>query len=114
MKFFRFVTSILLLSAASSSFAAPYLYTETADKVRFEQYASGSAPLVLWRMPTPGTSTFPGGTCVHIDLPTDAAIATVTANRFLSMYMFVKTNASSYFVQYEPTTCQIISFGMDN
>lgn len=112
MKIIRFVTALLLLATASSSFGAAYLYTEAADQVRFEQYAgtASTGPLVLWRMPTPGSSTFPGGTCTHLNL---SSTATTEANRFMAMYMFVKTNSSTYFVQYETTTCNIISFGMD-
>jgi hypothetical protein len=115
MKLFRLVISLFLFFAASSSFAAVVLYTEAADKVRFEQYTSGDAPLVLWRLPYPGTSTFPlangtAGPCPAIGLP---ATNTTLGNRFLSLYMFVKTNASTYFVQYDTATCNIISFGMD-
>jgi hypothetical protein len=116
MKLFRLVISLFLLSAASSSFAAVVLYTEAADKVRFEQYTAGDAPLVLWRLPYPGSSTFPldsngtPGTCTAIALP---ATNTTLGNRFLSLYMFVKTNGSTYFVQYDTSTCNIISFGMD-
>jgi|GEM_PF-1105107 len=114
MKFFRPLVSLLLLLAASSSFAVSTTYTEKADKVRFEQYAPGDATLVLWRLPTPGVSTFPlsdgsAGSCKNINLPT----STTVGNRFLSLYMFVKTNDSTYFVQYDTTTCNIISFGMD-
>ncbi len=115
MKFFRSLVSLLLLLAASSSFAATVLYTEKADKVRFEQYTGGDAPLVLWRLPNPGSSTFPlsdgsAGPCKNISLP---ATSTTLGNRFLSLYMFVKTNDSTHFVQYDTTTCGIISFGMD-
>ena len=115
MKLFRVVISLLLLFAASSSFAEVVLYTEDADKVRFEQYTSSDGALVLWRLPTPGTSTFPlqngtAGPCTHINLP---ATSTTLGNRFLSLYMFVKTNASKYFVQYDTSTCNVISFGMD-
>ncbi len=117
MKLFRLVISLFCLFAASSSFAATVLYTETADKVRFEQYTDGDNPLLaLWRLPNPNSSTFPlddngtPGPCVAIGLP---ATNTTLGNRFLSLYMFVKTNGSKYFVQYETTTCRIISFGMD-
>jgi hypothetical protein len=111
MKLFRGLVSLLLLLVASSSFAAVVLYTEAADKVRFEQYTGDTAArLALWRLPTPGYSTFPSGTCVQLYIP---GTKTEQANRFLSLYMFVKTNASTYFVQYDTDTCNILSFGMD-
>lgn len=107
MKFLKLGISLLLLLVASSSFGAVVLYTETADKVRFEQYTSAS--LVLWRMPTPGVSTFPSGSCVALIVPG----ATEMANRFYALYMFVKSNNRTYFIQYDTATCQLISFGMD-
>jgi hypothetical protein len=115
MKLFRLVISLFLLSAASSSFAAVAFFTEAADKVRFEQYTGGEAPLALWRLPSPNVSTFPltdgtPGPCVQIYLPVNN---TTLGNRFLSLYMFVKTNGSTYFVNYDTSTCNIVSFGMD-
>jgi hypothetical protein len=115
MKIIRLIVSLLCFSAVSSSFAANVTFYETADKVKFEQYTTGDAPLALLRLPYPGVSTFPlqngtAGTCTHIDLP---ANSTTMANRFLSLYMFVKTNGSTYFVQYDSDTCQILSFGME-
>jgi hypothetical protein len=70
---------------------------------------------VLWRMPSPGSSIFPNNSagtagCTHINLPPES---TTLGNRFLSLYMFVKTNASTYFVYYDDVTCNIQSFGMD-
>ena len=107
MKFFRLGVSILLFLAASSSFGAVVLYTETADKVRFEQYTAGS--LVLWRMPTPGVSVFPSGSCLNLSVPGTAE----KASRFIALYMFAKSNNRTYFVIYETSNCQILSFGMD-
>lgn len=107
MKFFRLGISILLFLVASSSFGAVVLYTEAADKVRFEQYTAGS--LVLWRMPTPGVSVFPSGSCLALSVP-----GTVEkTSRFIAFYMYVKSNNRTYFVQYDTATCQILSFGMD-
>ena len=107
MKFFKLALAMACLVASTWSLADPVLYTETADKVRFEQYTVGV--LKLYRLPNPGASTFPSGTCTSLTTPG----ATEIANRFIAFYLFVKSNNRTYFVQYETTTCQIISFGMD-
>ena len=107
MKLFKLGFAMACLIASTLSFAAPSLYTETADKVRFEQYTNGV--LALFRLPTPGVSTFPGGTCIVLTTPGGTEIA----NRFIAFYLFVKSNNRTYFVQYETTTCQVLSFGID-
>lgn len=107
MKVFRFGISILLFLVASPSFGAMVSYTEAADQVRFEQYTASG--LVLWRMPTPGQSVFPGGSCIALEVPG----TTEKASRFMALYMFAKSTSRSYFVNYDTSTCQIISFGMD-
>ena len=107
MKSLRSVIASLLMLASTSSFGAVAFFTETADKVRFEQYTNGT--LALFRLPTPGASVFPGGGCVVLITPGGIEIA----NRFIAFYLFVKSNNRTYFLQYENTTCQIISFGID-
>ena len=107
MKTLKLAIAFLLVTFSATSFAAPFLYSETADKVRFEQYTNGV--LALFRLPTPGVSTFPGGTCTVLVTPG----GTEVANRFIAFYLFVKSNNRTYFVVYETANCQIISFGMD-
>ena len=107
MKFFKLGLAMFCLLASTLSFADPVLYTETADKVRFEQYTVGV--LKLYRLPSPGASVFPGGTCTSLTTPGGTEIA----NRFIAFYLFVKSNNRTYFVQYETATCQVLSFGMD-
>lgn len=107
MKFFKLALAMACLGVSTWSFADPVLYTETADKVRFEQYTVGV--LKLYRLPSPGSSTFPGGTCTSLTTPGGTEIA----NRFIAFYLFVKSNNRTYFVQYETSTCQVLSFGMD-
>lgn len=80
MKVFKLGLAVVCLMASTLSFAAPSLYTETADKVRFEQYTTGT--LALCRLPTPGASTFPGGACIVLTTPGGIEIA----NRFLAFY----------------------------
>lgn len=107
MKSLRLVVASLLMLMSTSSFAVVAFFTETADKVRFEQYTNGT--LALFRLPTPGVSVFPGGGCTVLITPGGIEIA----NRFIAFYLFVKSNNRTYFLQYETTTCQIISFGID-
>ena len=107
MKSLRLAVASLLMLMSTSSFAVVAFFTETADKVRFEQYTSGT--LALFRLPTPGVSVFPGGGCIVLVTPGGTEIA----NRFIAFYLFVKSNNRTYFLQYETTTCQIISFGID-
>lgn len=56
MKCLRLSVACLLMLASTSSFAVVAFFTETADKVRFEQYTSG--PLALYRLPTQGAAVF--------------------------------------------------------
>lgn len=107
MKSLRLVVASVLMLMSTSSFAAVAFFTEAADKVRFEQYTNGT--LALFRLPTPGVSVFPGGGCTVLITPGGTEIA----NRFIAFYLFVKSNNRTYFLQYENTTCQIISFGID-
>jgi len=107
MKLIKIGLAMICLFASTLSFSAPAFFTETADKVRFEQYTNGV--LALFRLPSPGVSQFPGGTCTSLTTPGGTEIA----NRFIAFYLFVKSNNRTYFVIYENTTCQVISFGMD-
>jgi hypothetical protein len=90
-----------------TAMAAPYLYAEPTGNVRFEQYTNGG-PLVLWRLPYPGASTFPGGSCTAIAIP-----GTTEQNRFFAIYMQTQTLDQDYIIQYETSNCQVISFGME-
>ena len=107
MKSLRLAVASLLMLMSTSSFAVVAFFTETADKVRFEQYTSGT--LALFRLPAPGASVFPGGSCTALVTPGGVEIA----NRFIAFYLFVKSNNRTYFLQYETSNCQILSFGID-
>ncbi len=107
MKYFRLSLAALLVLFSFTVYGAPAFFEETADKVRFEQYATGE--LALFRLPAPGSSVFPGGTCTKLSLAQSVEIA----NRFIAFYLFTKSNNRKYFVIYETTTCKIISFGLD-
>ena len=90
-----------IAAASTASFSEPALH------VRFEQYTAGT--LVLWRMPSPGVSTFPNGSCVNLVVPG----ATVITNRFMALYLFAKTQGLNYFVYYDTSNCTVLSFGLD-
>lgn len=107
MKLFRLGVAVLLSVASLPIFAASFQIVESADKIRFEQYVDGT--LALYRLPTPGASQFPGGTCTRLVVPG----ATEITNRFIAFYLFAKSNNKTYFVYYETTKCEIISFGID-
>lgn len=94
-----------LLPLAASAAAASF--SEKAQFIRFEQYTSGT--LAMWRMPTPGTSTFPGGNCTALIIPG----STTMSNRFIALYLYAKTENINYFVYYDTSNCQVISFGLD-
>jgi len=96
--------------ASSGVMAAPAGYSEPSGSVRFEQYtASGGPGLVLWRLPTPGTSTFPGGSCKYLSVPG----GTTMENRMVAIYMQSQSVGINYMLTYETTTCQVTSFGLE-
>ena len=101
-----FIAFTLYLSLGQAEAATQY-FTEPSGSVRFEQYTSGT--LALWRMPSPGISVFPGGSCKSLTIPGDAA----TTNRWFSLYLFLKANGGNYFMYYDTSTCNVVSFGID-
>lgn len=76
--------------------------------IRFEQYTGASGVLAFWRLPSPGISTFPGGTCKALTIPSDRPEQT---SRFMALYLFAKTNNKKVFYIYNTSTCSIVSFG---
>jgi hypothetical protein len=106
MKLKRMIAATLVSTCANAWGASAY-FTEPTGSLRFEQYLP--SPLAIWRMPTPGTSTFPGGTCRSITI----SGGDVPLNRFFSLYLFLKANGGNYFMYYDTGTCQAISFGID-
>lgn len=100
----------LLLATSATVQAAPVLITEAPTSIRFEQYTGAGSSMAFWRLPTPGTSTFPSSTCKVLTIP---AAVEVQASRFMALYLFAKTNNKNIFYQYETSTCSILSFGID-
>jgi hypothetical protein len=83
-------------------------FSEPAGNVSFVQY-TGTTALFLWRMPSPGTSVFPGGNCKWLGIPG----AVEVTNRFMSLYLFLKANGGNYFISYDTATCLVDGYGMN-
>lgn len=99
-----------LIFTSFAAQAANVLITEAPTSIRFEQYTGAGATMAFWRLPTPGTSTFPSGSCTALTIP---AAVEVQASRFMALYLFAKTNSKNVFYVYNPATCSIVSFGID-
>ena len=91
-------------------FASVAYIKEPAGNVRFEQYAEVGGPLVLWRMPSPGSSLFPGTTCKNVAIQ---ATEKEKSARFMAFYLFAKSSGDQIFYFINTGNCQIISFGID-
>ena len=76
--------------------------------IRFEQYTGTAGTIAFWRLPTPGSSTFPSGSCTKLQIPNDRP---EHASRFMALYLFAKTNSKKVFYIYNTSTCVIASFG---
>lgn len=100
----------ILCIAAQSTLAQNAFVQEDPVNIRFEQYTGASGSIVFWRLPTPGSSTFPGSSCKNLLIPSDRV---EHASRFMALYLFAKTNAKQIFYAYTPGTCTIVSFGID-
>jgi hypothetical protein len=91
-------------------FAGVVYIKEPAGSVRFEQYAGVGGSLVLWRMPSPGTSLFPGTTCLNVAIQ---ATEKEKSSRFMAFYLFAKSSGDQIFYYINTDNCQMISFGID-
>lgn len=111
---FKIVSSVAvgltLLFASPIAQAANVLVTEAPTFIRFEQYTGNTGTIVFWRLPTPGVSTFPSSACLNLTIASDKP---EQASRFMALYLFAKSNSKNIFLHYNPTTCLMVSFGMD-
>lgn len=99
----------LLTCISASAFSQNQYIAEAPGSIRFEQYTGTAGSIVFWRLPAPGSSLFPGGTCVNLSIPADKP---EQSSRFMALYLFAKTNSKQIFYIYSPS-CTIVSFGMD-
>ena len=108
------ISFILTLTAtlcySTSALAQNVVINEEPGNIRFEQYTGASGNINFWRLPSPGSSTFPGSTCKTLRIPSDKS---EHASRFMALYLFAKTNQKKIFYYFSPSTCTIASFGMD-
>ena len=103
----KFIIAAFLCFFVGSAYSASANFSEPAGNIRYQQYIPNSP--VLWRMPYPGASVFPGGSCTVLSIPGGDA----PNNRFLSIYLYLKANGGNYFLFYETTNCTVTSFGID-
>lgn len=101
---------LFFLAATISSYASTLYIKENPDQIRFEQYTGAGGSIIFWRLPTPGTSTFTGSSCLNLSIYSAKA---EQGSRFMALYMFAKTNGKQIFYLFDSISCQIISFGMD-
>ncbi|WP_343736322.1 hypothetical protein [Acidovorax sp.] len=88
--------------------AQTFYIEEDPIYLRFEQYTGSTGILSFWRLPTPGVSTFPGGSCTNLKIPADRP---EQSSRFMALYLFSKTNNKKIFYLYNTTSCVMVSFG---
>lgn len=102
--------SALILFSATTVSAQNIQINESPTNIRFEQYTGSAGNIVFWRLPSPGASVFPGTTCTNTKIPSDKP---EHASRFMALYLFAKNSNKNIFYYINPTTCTIVSFGMD-
>lgn len=105
-----FFASLALISLANPANAQNVGINEAPTNIRFEQYTGSAGTIAFWRLPTPGTSVFPGTTCKNVKIPSDKP---EHASRFIAIYLFAKNSNKNVFYYINPTNCTIVSFGMD-
>ncbi len=107
----RKILSIVIFFAMSTPVFAGFAFIkEPAGNVRFEQYAGVGGALVLWRMPSPGQSLFPGTNCQNVGIQVTEK---EKSSRFIAFYLFAKSSGEQIFYYINTDNCQMISFGID-
>ena len=109
-KLFLKTLAVIGLVLPFSAFSAPFAIQEDPVNIRFEQYTGATGAINFWRLPSPGLSVFPGGSCTNLNIPPEKS---EQASRFMALYLFAKTNDKKIFYFYDKTSCRIVSFGMD-
>ena len=96
--------------ASTASFSQAVFITEQMNQLRVEQYTGPAGGIALWRLPTPGVTTFPDSPCLSVRIPTDAP---EHASRFMALYLQAKASGRTMFYVFNKSTCMLLSFGMD-
>lgn len=102
--------SSIFFSLANIAQASVVSVDESPTNIRFEQYTGAQGNIVFWRLPSPGTSTFPNTSCLAVTIPGDKP---EHASRFMALYLFAKNNNKNVFYNINTATCSIVSFGMN-
>ena len=100
----------LTMATSFSTYAQTFNIEEDPTNIRFEQYTGSEGAVVFWRLPSPGSSSFPGSTCKNLSIPSQKP---EQSSRFMALYLFAKNNNKKIFYYYNTSTCVIISFGID-
>lgn len=110
-RFYKKIIAALTIIATSITAQAQYITIEEDPiYIRFEQYTGAGGNLAFWRLPSPGASNFPNSSCKAIGIPSDRS---EHASRFMALYLYAKTNNKQVFYLFDPTSCMILSFGMN-
>lgn len=105
-----YAAAILATTIATPSFAQGVYIGEPPTNIRFEQYTGATGEIVFWRLPSPGSSTFPGTTCASVKIPNDRV---EHASRFMALYLFAKNSGKNIFYIINASNCIVVSFGID-
>lgn len=100
----------VLFALTNATQAEVVSISESPTNIRFEQYTGSTGDITFWRLPYPGSSTFPGTSCVNAKIPNDKS---EHASRFMALYLFAKNSNKNVFYYIDSDTCKIVSFGMD-
>lgn len=103
-----FISTLLIFTAVA--YANTAYIKEAPGSVRFEQYAGVGGALIMWRMPNPGASVFPGTSCQAVGIQSTEK---EKSSRFIALYLFAKSSGDQIFYYIDRSTCQIVSFGID-
>lgn len=105
-----YAAAILATTIATPTLAQSVYIGEPPTNIRFEQYTGATGEIFFWRLPSPGTSKFPGTSCTYVKIPNDRV---EHASRFMALYLFAKNSGKNVFYFVNASTCNIISFGID-
>lgn len=103
----------VIIIAGCLSFAANAQFSVQVEKVtniRYEQYVGAFNPIKLFRLPSPGVTTFPGGSCTSLSVPTTYESH---GSRFMAAFINARNNDINLTYVYNTASCTLTSFGVD-
>lgn len=90
--------------------AAQYRIQEVPTSIYLESYPTTAPQIALWRLPTPGQTTWPSSACLYLYIPDTAQVS--QQNRLFNLLAVAKMTSSSIFLLYDTVSCEVFSFGM--